>query len=64
MRKTEKAETENRFAVDVYTLAKMLDCGEQTARQIGSDAGAVMRFGRRVLYNVNKIQIYLDSVSE
>ncbi|MBR0452228.1 MAG: hypothetical protein IJI78_09575 [Oscillospiraceae bacterium] len=63
MRKTTKSENNNKLAVDVITLAQMLECGTQTARQIGEDAGATIRIGRRVLFNVQRVQEYLDSIS-
>lgn len=54
----------DRITVSAETLAGMFDCGRATAVKIGEDAGARIKIGRRVLYNVSKIQKYLDSISE
>lgn len=42
----------------------MLSCGRVSAVEIGTAAGAKIMVGRRVLWNVGKIQKYLDSISE
>lgn len=64
MRKTIKAsDTSHKLAVSAETLASMLDCGRATAVEIGTNAQARIQVGRRVLWNINKIQKYLDEVS-
>ena len=63
MRKTAKVNTDQRISVDINTLATMLDCGLQTARKIGEDAEDRIVIGKRVLYNVQKIQKYLDELA-
>lgn len=50
--------------IDTKELQNMLSCGRVTAVQIGNDAGAKVQIGRRVLWNVRKINSYLDSISE
>lgn len=57
-------DTANKITVSLDTLAGMLDCGRATATQIGEAAEAKVRIGRRVLYNVTKVQTYLDSIAE
>jgi hypothetical protein len=42
----------------------MLSCGADTAKKIADLAEARIIIGRRVLYNVNKIQKYLDAIAE
>lgn len=51
-------------AVDTKELQGMLACGRTTAIKIGKEAGARIEVGRRVLWNVDKVQRYLDSISE
>lgn len=51
------------IAVDIEKLSAMLSCGKATARKIGAESGAEIRINRRVLYNVRKVQTYLDRMS-
>ena len=51
-------------SVDTKELQEMLSCGRVTAVQIGNSANARIQIGRRVLWNVRKINAYLDSISE
>lgn len=55
---------EELLTVDIKGLAAMLSCGYSTARKIGGDAKARIIVGRRVLYLVSKVKIYLDSLAE
>lgn len=64
MHKTKIVETNNNIAVGVDQLQAMLGVGRNTADKIGKDAGAVIHIGRRKLFNVSKIQKYLDNISE
>lgn len=64
MRKTKTAETSNKVSVNAETLAKILDCGKPTAMKVGEAAGARIQIGKRVLYKVDKIEQYLDSLTE
>lgn len=64
MRKTKVTETDNHLLVDTVELQKMLCCGRASAVKIGTDAESVVRVGRRVLYNTQKIQRYIDAISE
>lgn len=54
----------DRRTVDTATLQGMLGSGRKTAVEVGTAAGARVQVGRRVLWNVRKIQTYLDSISE
>ncbi len=54
---------QNRIAVDTHELQIMLSCGKRTAVQIGCAAGAKIKVGKRVLWNIKRIQEYLDSLS-
>ena len=64
MRATKKSEMViNQVAVTTENLQNILDCGRPTAVEIGTLAKARVEIGRRVLWNVSKIQKYLDSIS-
>ena len=64
MRATKKSEmVMNQVAVTTENLQNILDCGRPTAVEIGTLAKARVEIGRRVLWNVSKIQKYLDSIS-
>ena len=51
---------ESRITINTETLAECLDCGKNTAVKIGEAAGARIQIGKRVLWNVHKVQQYLD----
>ncbi|MCD7981560.1 MAG: hypothetical protein LUF32_04465 [Clostridiales bacterium] len=53
-----------RKAVDTEGLQQMLMSGRKTAVEIGTAAEARIQVGRRVLWNVDKVQRYLDAISE
>ncbi len=63
MNKRKDIQTEQRIAVDINTLMAMLCVGKNSADKIGEDAGAVLRIGRRKLYNVGKIQAYINGLT-
>ncbi len=63
MRKTNNIEPNNKIAVDINGLQAMLSLGKNTAADLGVAAGAVIQIGRRKLYNVKKIEAYIDSMS-
>ena len=50
--------------VDTNGLQAMLSSGRKTAVEIGTAAQARVQVGCRVLWNVGKIQKYLDAISE
>ena len=53
----------NPISVDTNGLQTILSCGRSTAVQIGSEAQARVMIGKRVLWNVEKVQMYLNNVS-
>ena len=59
-----KGNTEKQMLVDTNGLQEMLCAGRSAAVKIGTDAGARVQIGRRVFWNVKKIQEYIDSISE
>lgn len=65
MNKTRVRENkETKILVDTLRLQEMLCCGRKTAVDIGTAANARTSVGRRVLWNVGKVQNYLDAISE
>jgi hypothetical protein len=56
--------SENPITVDTPELMRMLHTGYQSAIKIGDAAGARIKIGRLVRWNVNKITAYIDRVSE
>ena len=64
MNKTFNRNDPDVIAVDIEKLSVILSCGCATARKIGEQAEARLFIGRRVLYSVNKVQKYLDSIAE
>lgn len=54
----------SRATIDTDGLKELLSCGYPAAIQIGEQAHAKVRVGRRVLWNVAKIQRYLDEINE
>lgn len=50
--------------VDTTELQIMLCSGRRTAVEIGTAAGAKVQVGRRVFWNVKKVQQYIDAISE
>ena len=63
MRKTNCKSAVKPILVNSQGLQDLCQCGRPTAIEIANNARAVVRFGRRVLFNVNKIQEYIDSIS-
>ena len=63
MNKTNATENENRISVDIKGLQNLCGVGRNTAAKIGEDAGAVIRIGRRKLYNVQLVQEYMNSLA-
>lgn len=64
MRSTGQEVSNYKITVDLIGLQKMLSIGKGSCRKIGKEAGAVIKVGRRTLYNVQKIEAYLNEVSE
>ena len=54
----------DKMTAKTETMMDALDCGRATAVKIGEAAGAKIRIGKRVLWNLNKVQRYLDSIAE
>ncbi len=54
---------DDKLALDSFALAQARGCGKPMAMQIGSLAKAKIKIGKRVLWNVKKVQEYLDEIS-
>ncbi len=63
MNKTLEKNKEQSITVSAETLSKMLNCGRATAVKIGTDAGARIQIGRRVLFKVSVIEKYLEEIA-
>lgn len=66
MRLTEKDSEKllvDKITVDTLELQKLLSCGHSAAVEIGTAAGARVKVGRRVLWNVQKIKDHINLVS-
>lgn len=65
MNATKKLEPQgDRKLIDTDELQAMLSSGRKTAVEIGIAAQGRVKVGRRTLWNVGKIQRYIDSISE
>lgn len=64
MRKTTEGIKGQVISVDTPELMNMLHVGRKAATDIGTAANARITIGRRVHWNVKKIQQYLDGISE
>lgn len=64
MQTTGNSTSMDSLAVNTPTLMKMLNCGKPTAIRIGTQAGAKIIVGRKILWNPRIIRRYLDDISE
>lgn len=64
MRTDNSTSIDNSLAVSTSVLMKMLNCGKPTAIRIGTEAGAKIVIGRKILWNPRIIRRYLDDISE
>lgn len=67
MRKTKtngEARNIDKICVTTEGLQDLLDCGRATAVEIGGQAGARIEVGKRLLWNVSKVQSYIDRLAE
>ena len=51
-----------RITVDTSGLMGLCSCGKQTALEIGNNAGAKVKIGKRTLWKVNKVMDYLEKL--
>lgn len=50
--------------VSMDELRQYTGLGRDSAMKIGRDSGAVIKIGRRVVYDLKKIDEYLESLAE
>lgn len=62
MRKTKCVDVSKNITVDIETLKGMLGVGRASATMVAEQAGAVVQIGRRKLYNVKKIEDYINNL--
>lgn len=63
MRKAQFNSIDNPITVTTEMLQNYLSCGRPTAVKVGEQANAKIVVGKRVFWNVAKIQKYLDSIA-
>lgn len=63
MNATRKTTTPKKITVTTDELQEMLGCGRESAVRVGESAEARVKIGRRVLWNLSKIQSYIDNMS-
>ena len=61
--KNNEVKLSEKMALDTTDLMKVLSCGRSTAVEIGEAAGARIQIGKRVLWNVEIIQRYLNGIA-
>lgn len=50
--------------INLKTLQSYVGLGEKRAAQLGREAGAVVRYGTRVLYDREAVDRYIDTLKE
>lgn len=50
--------------INLKTLQSYVGLGEKNAAQLGREAGAVVRYGARILYDRETIDKYIDTLKE
>ena len=63
MNKTERHNTSTPICVSRQELASILGCGQATADKLAKEAGARIKFGKRVLIKVDLVTKYLDDIA-
>jgi hypothetical protein len=63
MHHTKRQNIERPILTDTKGLRELLGSGLATARRIGEEAGAKIRIGKRVLWRVDLIEEYLDTLA-
>lgn len=60
MYKNDTKVNSNNIAVDINGLQELLGVGKNTADRIGKESMSIFFIGKRKLFNVSKVQAYLD----
>lgn len=56
-------ETHEKITITTDELRALLGCGRKSAVEIGELAEARVQFGKRVLWNVEKVKVYINLIS-
>lgn len=59
-----KPPTDTKLLVNTKDLMQMLSCGKPAAIRIGEEAHAKVRIGRKILWNVECVRKYINSIAE
>lgn len=62
--RTDNITSTDNLAISTPMLMKMLNCGKPTAIKIGTEAGAKIVIGRKILWNPRIIRRYLDNIAQ
>lgn len=62
-RKAQIEKIDHPITVDTEGLKSLLNCGRNSAVEIGKQAGAEIRIGKRLLWNVAKVERYVNAIS-
>lgn len=54
----------NRLLVNTHELMLVLGCGRPSAIEVGTEAGAKVMLGRKLMWNLAAVRKYLDSTAE
>ena len=52
------------MCVDIIGLMKLLNSGRATAERIGKESQSAFKVGNRKLYKVDKVNAYLETLTE
>lgn len=63
MRKTKAENNVDALMLTTEQLMQKLNCGYKSAVQLGTEAKARIYVGRRVWYNLSKIEAYLEQIA-
>lgn len=61
-KRTRETNTIGRY-LDIQALCSYTNVGRNTARNIATQAGAVIKFGHRVVYDREKIDRFMESLA-
>jgi hypothetical protein len=50
---------DKRIMVDITGLMELLSCGRATALNVAEEAEAIMKYGKRTLFSVEKVREYV-----
>jgi hypothetical protein len=65
MRKTtiSRSSFNEAICVDTAELMQLLHCGRVSATKLGTEAGAKVQIGKRVLWSTDKVKEYINGIS-